>query len=140
MRRHASHAKPSGAGSHRRERLCEALRLEIGEIVQFELADERVDAVSVHHVALNAAGTAARVYISGDGCPEADLAATTRALTEATEFIRHALGQRLGLPRVPTLHFVLDTTLLSAARIEAILDEERIRFAAPPGAPDDACP
>jgi len=104
--------------------------LELNEILRFELADERVDAVEVHHVALNAAGTAARVYISGDGNREADLATTVRALNAATDFIRHALGQHLGLQRVPTLHFVLDKTLLSASRIEAILDEERSRLAA----------
>jgi len=128
MRRRTS--QPPRRANHRRARLCEAFRLELNEILRFELADERVDAVEVHHVALNAAGTAARVYISGDGNREADLATTVRALNAATDFIRHALGQHLGLQRVPTLHFVLDKTLLSASRIEAILDEERSRLAA----------
>ncbi|QUW00486.1 30S ribosome-binding factor RbfA [Chloracidobacterium sp. MS 40/45] len=126
MRRRAS--QPARPGNHRRERLCEAFRLEINEIVRFELDDERVDPVIVHHVALNAAGTAARVYVSSDGGRETDLAATVRALNEATDFIRQALGQHLGLHRVPALHFVLDKTLLSASRIEAILDEERSRL------------
>ncbi|QUV82319.1 30S ribosome-binding factor RbfA [Chloracidobacterium sp. D] len=128
MRRRASHR--SRPGNHRRERLCEAFRLEINEIVRFELDDERVDPVVVHHVALNAAGTAARVYVSGDGGRESNLALTVRVLNEATDFIRQALGQHLGLHRVPTLHFVLDKTLLSASRIEAILDEERPRLEA----------
>ncbi len=139
MRRPASHAKPSASGSHRRERLCEAFRLEIDEIIQFELMDERVDAVGVRHVALNAAGTAARVYVSGDGRSEADFAAALRALNEAADFIRRSLGQRLSLHRVPTLAFVFDKALLSASRIEAILDEERARFAGRP-ATDDAGP
>lgn len=139
MRRHTSHgARSAGAGGHRRARLCEAFRTEISEIVRFELADDAIDPVAVHYVALNAAGTSARVYISGDGCSTADFTATVRALNAATDFIRHALGRRLGLHRVPALHFVFDKTLLSAARIEAILDEERPRFSALEPPPDDA--
>ncbi len=142
MRRHTSHrARSTGAGGHRRARLCEAFRVEIGEIVRFELEDVAIDPVVVHHVALNAAGTSARVYVSGDGDLETDFAATVRALNAATDFIRYALGRRLGLHRVPALHFVLDKTLLSAARIEAILDEERPRFSAvsaTPAPPEDA--
>ncbi|MGQ9896094.1 MAG: 30S ribosome-binding factor RbfA [Acidobacteriota bacterium] len=126
MRRRAS--QPPRPENHRRERLCEALRLEINEIVRFELDDERVDPVVVHHVALNAAGTSARAYVSSDGDRETDLATTVRILNEATDFIRQALGQHLGLQRVPALHFVLDKTLLSASRIEAILDAERSRL------------
>ncbi|MFQ3582296.1 MAG: 30S ribosome-binding factor RbfA [Chloracidobacterium sp.] len=133
MRRHANPAsrRATGdrAGHYRRARLAEAFRTEISEIVRFELSDERVDTVAVHHVALNAAGTAARVYVSGDGNPDIDFASTVRALNEAMDFIRGSLGQRLGLHRVPMLHFVFDKALLSAARIEAILDEERVRFA-----------
>ncbi|MCS7078644.1 MAG: 30S ribosome-binding factor RbfA [Chloracidobacterium sp.] len=140
MRRHASHgSRSTGAARHRRARLSEAFRTEISEIVRFELTDEAVDPVAIHYVALNAAGTSARVYVSGDGCAETDFTATVRALNAARDFIRRSLGQRLGLHRVPSLHFVLDKTLLSASRIEAILNEERPRFSAldaPPSAED----
>lgn len=127
MRRRTS--QPARPGNHRRERLCEAFRTEINEIVRFELDDVRVDSVVIHHVALNAAGTSARVYVSSDGSLETNLATSVRALNEATAFIRQSLGRHLGLNRVPTLHFVLDKTLLSASRIEAILDEEHSRLA-----------
>jgi ribosome-binding factor A len=64
----------------------------------------------------------AKVYLSIAGSTEAKSAALA-GLQRASGFLRAGLGREIQLRYLPELHFELDATIESAARIEGILRE-----------------
>jgi ribosome-binding factor A len=113
---------------HGIERRAEALREEIGAIIEGELGDPRIGLATVSEVAMNPGGKSARVYVNVVGSEE-DGKQSVIGLNAAVGYIRAQLGERLGLRRVPDLHFVLDRSEQYGGRIDQLLNrvEERER-------------
>lgn len=109
---------------HRRERLAEALREEVSDIVNFELEDERIRSVDITAVKLDRERARVFVYLTGE--PD-EITTTVEALNHAANYIRQQVVVRLNLHKTPHLHFVYDAQLASALRIEAVLKEEADR-------------
>lgn len=89
---------------HRIERVTEALREELSELIGFELADPRLDGVQVVDVHLSPDMKAASVSLDIPG----DATAQKRALAamdHAKSFIKSELSSRIDLFRMPELHF-----------------------------------
>jgi len=107
----------------RPERLAEALREEISEVVGFELEDPRVEAVTVTDVTVSDDLRDAKVFvvIEGGGDEEARKALT--ALQHASTYVRQQVAMNLSLRHAPHLHFVRDTAEENAARVGQILNE-----------------
>ena len=55
------------ARKHHQDRVAEALREEIGTMIEGELSDPRIDFCYVTEVVLNPGGRSARVYVAVDG-------------------------------------------------------------------------
>ncbi len=110
------------------ERRADALRDEIGVILEGDLADPRIGLATVSEVALNPGGRAARVFISVDG-PQEDADSTLAGLNAAKGFIRATLTERLGLRHCPELIFVVDRSAAYGGRIDQLLSrvEQRSR-------------
>jgi ribosome-binding factor A len=105
---------------HRAERLADRIRAEVAEIVSAELKDPRIGFATVTGVDMSADLHHARVSVSVLGSAEAQQE-SLQGLISATGFVRHELGLRLKLRRVPELAFVLDHAAEENARLEMIL-------------------
>jgi ribosome-binding factor A len=106
--------------AYRRQRLADALREEIGTILEGELADPRIGLATVSELLLSPDGRSGQVFIHVDG-DERAAEETLAALGAAKGFIRHELAERLRLRRAPELFFHLDGSQQYGTRIETLL-------------------
>jgi ribosome-binding factor A len=115
---------------HHQDRVAEALREEIGAMIEGELSDPRIDFCHVSEVALNPGGKSARVYVAVDSTVK-DIAKseqeTLAGLEAAKGYIRHELKERMGVRRVPDLCFLADRSGRFQARIEELMSRSRKR-------------
>ncbi len=108
--------------SQRTERVDELLRQEITSIVSRDVADPRVGFVTITSVETTADLRHAKVWVSVIGQPaERDM--TLAALRRAMPFVRHELGSRLRIRRIPDLHIHLDDTAERGTRVLQLLHE-----------------
>lgn len=114
--------------SHRSERVSEALREELGELIAYELSDPRIGDATVTEVLISPDKRHAQVRLHLTTNP-AEQKATIRALEGARHFLRRQLAERLNLFRVPELHFEADAAANGGARMEQLL--KRIRRGRP---------
>ena len=93
--------------THRAERVSEALREELGEMIAYELADPRiVEAVGTEVlVSPDMRHAQVRLHLSEDVSQQQQ---TIQALDGARHFLRRQIAERLNLFRVPELHFEPD--------------------------------
>jgi ribosome-binding factor A len=115
---------------HHQDRVAEALREEIGAMIEGELSDPRIDFCHVSEVALNPGGKSARVYVAVDSTVK-DIAKseqqTIAGLEAAKGYIRHELKERMGVRRVPDLCFLADRSGRFQTRIEELMRRSRKR-------------
>lgn len=109
---------------HHLQRVSEALKEEIGAIVEGELGDPRIGLCNVTEVLLSPDGKSAKVFIHVDG-DEQEGAQSIKAIEAAKGYIRHELLERLGVRHVPELNFILDRSQEIGARIDELLGRTR---------------
>jgi len=108
--------------SQRTERIDELLRQEIGSIVAREVADPRVGFATITSVETTPDLRHAKVWVSVIGQPsERDV--TLGALRRAMPFVRHELGTRLRIKRIPDLHIHLDDSAERGTRVLRLLSD-----------------
>ncbi|HTQ52900.1 MAG TPA: 30S ribosome-binding factor RbfA [Bryobacteraceae bacterium] len=105
---------------HRSQRVSEAVREELSEIIGFELSDPRLTAVDVTDVTVSPDSRHATVKVSVAG-GEQEQNAAMAALEHAGHFLRHELAGRLNLRRIPELHFERENWPDASARVEILL-------------------
>ena len=120
-----------GESRYTLRKIREEIKRHLGDILQFEARDPRLEWVTVMDVKLSRDLRYATVYVSTlqDGAAEEE---TLAVLTEHRGFLRSELAKRLKLRRVPELRFERDLTMARARHIEQILREE--------GSPSPAVP
>jgi ribosome-binding factor A len=106
----------------RPERMAEAMREEIMEIVSFELEDPRVQAATVTEVRMSENMRDAKVFVLVEG-DENEIREAMKALHHAEKFVRRQVAMNLNLHHAPQIHFVRDTVEERAGRIDRILEE-----------------
>jgi ribosome-binding factor A len=108
--------------SQRIDRVDELLRQEIGRILAKDVQDPHVGFATVTDVETTPDLRHARVWVSViGGAPER--AETLAALERAMGFVRHELGLRLRLKRIPALHVALDDSAARGTRVMRIIEE-----------------
>ena len=115
---------------HHQDRVAEALREEIGTMIEGELSDPRIASCYVSEVVLNPGGKSARVYVAVDSAvPDIAKAEvdTIAGLEAAKGYIRYELKERMGLRHVPDLTFLADRSGRFQARIEELMGRARKR-------------
>jgi ribosome-binding factor A len=121
------------ARKHHQDRVTEALKDEIGAMIEGELSDPRIDFCHVSEVALNPGGKSARVYVALDSNSK-DIAKaeeeTIEGLEAAKGYIRRELKERMGVRHVPELTFLADRSGRFQARIEQLMSRGRKSAAA----------
>ncbi len=106
----------------RPERLGEALKIEIAEVVGFELDDPRVEMVTVTDVEVTSDLRDAKVFVLIRGS-EDEVEQALKTLRHAATFVRQKAAMNLDLRHAPHIHFVRDTAEENAGRVSEILDD-----------------
>jgi ribosome-binding factor A len=107
----------------RHQRLAEQIKEEVSLVIAGELEDPRVGLVTVTEAKLGPDLRHAKIFVSVRGTKE-EVKASLAALKHAAGFIRAQLGPSLTIRYTPELHFVHDSSVETAARIEELLSEE----------------
>jgi ribosome-binding factor A len=104
--------------AHRSQRVSEAVKEELAELIGFELDDPRLASVNVTRAEVSPDMRHAQVKVSiGEGNEKKSLA----ALEHASGYLKHELATRLNLRRVPDLHFSADTHPEAESRIDFLI-------------------
>lgn len=106
----------------RTDRINEQLKQEISLLIRDQVRDPRVGLATITAVQTSPELDHAKVYITALG-DEDERAGILTGLRSAAPFIRHELGKRLHMRRIPELHFEIDRVLAEAMRIEQLLRE-----------------
>jgi ribosome-binding factor A len=109
---------------HRAERLAEALRSELEEILNYELNDPRMTPVAVTEVILAPDGRKARVRLHAEGSAE-QAARTLEVIETAKGYIRRLAAERVDVYRAPDLRFEADVSPQLAEKAGDILRRVR---------------
>jgi len=112
----------------RTQRVAEAIREELAEILGYELSDPRLGFVDITEVLVAPDFSKARIRVSLSGSAGEQRDAL-EALEHARHFVRRQLAARLQLYRTPDLHFEPDVDAETAARLKAL--HRRIRKGRP---------
>jgi len=110
--------------SYRPERLAEAIKKEVAELLRDEMKDPRVGFVSLTAVQVSKDLRYADIYVSVLG-EKAEQNASMKALESAQGFIRSELGRRIRLRYTPEINFKLDQSITQGVRLIKLMDEVR---------------
>jgi ribosome-binding factor A len=105
----------------RPERLGEALKIEISEVVGFELDDPRLEMVTVTDVEVTSDLRDAKVYVLIRGDKD-EIEKALKTLRHAATYVRQQVALNLDLRHAPHVHFVRDTAEENASRVTEILE------------------
>ena len=108
--------------TQRTDRIDQLFRQEISDLLAREIADPRIGFVTVTDVETTTDLRHARVWVSVIGQPE-DRQAAVHALEGAMPFIRHELGKRLRLRRIPEFSVRLDESIERGSRVMQLISE-----------------
>jgi ribosome-binding factor A len=108
--------------TQRTDRIDQLLRQEIGDILARDIQDPRIGFVTITDVETAPDLSTARVWVSVIGQPE-EREQTLKALQRAMPFVRHELGGRVRLRRIPELHLRADDTAERGTRVLQLLAE-----------------
>ncbi len=107
--------------SFRPERLAEAIKKEVSELLREELKDPRIGFVSITSVDVSKDLRYANIYASIFGEPDQQKI-SIKALQKAQGFIRGELGKRIRLRYTPEITFKLDQSISHGSRIMALME------------------
>lgn len=106
--------------SRRLNRVEEACKEELSEMLQREVKDPRVGFVTITRVKLSADLKHARVYFSVIGTEE-EAERSMEGLNSAGGYLRRRLGENLRLKYLPELNFVRERVAEEALQLERIM-------------------
>ena len=106
----------------RTDRIDELFRQEINAILTREVDDAKIGFATITAVETQPDLRHAKVKVSVIG-PPAQRRAAIVAMGRHMPFVRHELGKRLRMKRIPEFHLELDETLQRGTRILHVLDE-----------------
>jgi ribosome-binding factor A len=106
----------------RADRLGHEIRVVLAELISRQVKDPRIGFATVTRVELSADLLHARVFVSVLGSRE-EQERSIEGLSSAAGFLRHEIGHRLALRRVPELAFILDRGVEAGEKIEMLLQK-----------------
>lgn len=106
--------------SYKRERMEKIIEREVGNIILFDVKDDRIKYVTVTNVNLTGDLSIATIYFTVFG-NQNQIDNSAKALFEAKGYIRSLLSKRLTVKKVPDLIFKYDTSYEHGKKIEEIL-------------------
>lgn len=106
----------------RQEKVAEAIKKEISNIIHDELKDPRLGFTTITRVEITADLRYAKIFFSVLG-EDQDYKRTQEALDSALGFIRKLIAQRIKLRFAPQILFKEDRSCEYSLKIQQILDE-----------------
>ena len=106
--------------AYKRERMEKIIEREVGNIILFDVKDDRIKYVTVTNVNLTGDLSIATIYFTVFG-NQNQIDNSAKALFEAKGYIRSLLSKRLTVKKVPDLIFKYDTSYEHGKKIEEIL-------------------
>ncbi len=103
---------------HRTQRVSEAVREELAELIGFEMDDPRLSSVTVTSAEVSPDMRHAHIKVAVETSRER---AVLAGLEHAKSFLKHELAARLNLRHMPDLHFAVDSHPDADSRIEFLL-------------------
>lgn len=115
----------------KRDRVAERIRIILSELLLREIADPRLQGVTITEVKLDPELMFADIYVNalGDEGREREV---MNGLSRAKGFLRREIGKGVRLRTTPDLHFHWDVTLERSERINRLLNQLDIPPAPPP--------
>ena len=110
------------AQGFRPDRVGDQIRVEVADLLAREVHDPGIGFVTITRVQVTSDLQLARVFYTALG-DEAARRSSGKALHRAAPFLRHQIGQRLRLRRVPVLEFRFDESIERQERFERLLGE-----------------
>ena len=102
-------------------RISDALIEQISYIIATEVKNRDINFVTITDVKVSNDLSYAKVYFTV--LDESKIKETSKALKEASGFIRHELRDRVDIRQIPELEFVYDESIKNAQKIEDIIDK-----------------
>ena len=106
----------------RQQRVREAYRQELSQLIQRELKDPRIGFLSITDVEVSGDLRQVKVYVSVMGDQQVK-EETMAALDRARSFLRSEMGKRVRLRYTPELFFYLDESIERGVRLKGLLDQ-----------------
>lgn len=108
--------------TRRTQRVGEAMREALGELIQRQVKDPRVGFVTITAVRVTPDLGKAHVYytVLGD---DSSIEETQRGLESAAPYLRTETGRRVRLKTLPELHFHYDDTVDQGRRVDEVIAE-----------------
>ena len=106
----------------RQQRVREAYRQELSQLIQRELKDPRIGFLSITDVEVSGDLRQVKVYVSVMGDQQVK-EGTMAALDRARSFLRSEMGKRVRLRYTPELFFYLDESIERGVRLKGLLDQ-----------------
>ncbi len=119
---------------YRTERISEAIREEIAEIIGYEMSDPRLTSIIVTAVEISPNKRRAVIRVAASTGEDAQPALA--ALENAKSFLKRELANRLDMYRIPDLYFEVDATAMLGDRLQHLL--KRIKKGRPRDTDEDA--
>lgn len=118
--------------SIKQDRVAGRIRQILSVLILREVADPRLQGLTVTDVEIDSELMYARVYVNALG-EEERMPEIMGALKQAKGFLRREVGKRLSLRRVPDMGFYWDESLDRGARMDMLINQLEI----PPKPKDD---
>jgi ribosome-binding factor A len=106
----------------RQERIAEEIRREVSQAIHFQIADVRLEGVSITGVKMTPDLRLARVYFTISKDPSKGKNAVL-ALRQASYLLKQRLAKNLSLKYVPNFDFFYDESFELQERIDALFYE-----------------
>ena len=109
---------------HRADRVADAMRRELAQLIQQEVRDPRVGMVNVNDVEVSRDLSTAKVYVTlvGEDDPAA-IKDSMDVLNRAAGFLRSQLARAIQMRTIPRLQFRYDETSVRGQELSALIDK-----------------
>ncbi len=104
----------------RTERISSEIMRDLATLIREEIRDPRIGMVTIQEARVSRDLSIAKIYYSVLNETEGGI--HQQILTKASGFLRHRLGQKIRLRKIPELQFIFDSTLQNANELTALIE------------------
>lgn len=107
----------------RAERVADLIQRELAQLIQREMAVEKIGMVTVSAVRLSKDYKYAKIYVTVLPGDKEKITASVLALNDAAPFLRGLLARTINMRTTPQLRFVYDHTIEYGVNLSAKIDQ-----------------
>ncbi|SRR3989339_1115839 len=108
---------------HKRDRTKELLKVKLAEILNKDVADPRLEGLTITLVKMSPDGAQALIFFSLFGRNEEQIREAEKAANDSAGFLQQRLGKSLKTRNTPRLQFRYDKGFDHASRIDDLLHD-----------------